>query len=345
VLTVLLGSHALYWYVAMGAVERGFDAWVAQQRQAGWVVAFGRAERAGYPFAAALAVPGVRLASTGAERMAWRAERLRVGMDLWRPGHLAVDAAGAQTIRLGDGGDIPFRSDDLRLVMSLGADFPRWAELESSRLRADIPLPTGPAGMTVGQVKADIRMGQAASAAGSVLLLSISAAAIRLPDPARWALGQDIAAVELKARIEGPPPYWIFSVTAPELAAMARQWRDAGGTLGIERLHLRWGALDVTTSGSLGLDARLQPAGDGVVRMTGQGAALDALVAAGAIAPGAARAARIVFALFARPEGDGAKKSAPGEPPVELPFSLRDRRLMLRQFPLTRLPVLRWPGQ
>jgi hypothetical protein len=345
IVIALLGGHTAYWFVTMHALERGLDIGLAQRRQAGWSAQFGPPARAGYPFSAELAIPDMRILATGAENISWQAERVRLRIALWHPQQLNIETAGAQTLRLADGAPMPFRADRLHVVIPIEPGFPRWGEASSAQLRARIPMPDGPAGLMVGQIQAGIGLHPAALEGEAAVTLRLAAAAIQLPDPTRWALGPDIATLDLEARLGGPLPRLDLSLGNKSLPDAAGQWRDAGGTLEIDRLHLRWGPLELNTSATLALDASLQPMGSGTVRMRGQAAALDALTEAGIIKPAAAKMARTILALLAKPTAPTSGAAAMAEQPVELPVSVQERRLMLRQFPLTRLPVLRWPGQ
>jgi Uncharacterized protein conserved in bacteria (DUF2125) len=121
------------------------------------------------------------------------------------------------------------------------------------------------------------------------------------------------------------------------LAERAAAWRDAGGTLEIQRLAVNWGPLDLTGSATLALDDQLQPMGTGSARVIGYAETLDALAARGAISRSAATAAKAVLSLLAHAPADGSP------PDVKVPLTLQYRTLSMRQVPLLRLPELDWP--
>ena len=58
-------------------------------------------------------------------------------------------------------------------------------------------------------------------------------------------------------------------------------WRDAGGTIELDRLQLNWGGLGATATGTMALDQDLQPIGAFSGGIEGFGAILSALVEAG----------------------------------------------------------------
>src|SRR6185437_7588782 len=85
---LLLAADTLYWFVARRQLEDGFTAWVAQARVEGWTIATGKSEAGGWPVAATLTVPAVRL--QGGDRdilggLTWTAERLVLRISLLRP--------------------------------------------------------------------------------------------------------------------------------------------------------------------------------------------------------------------------------------------------------------------
>ena len=73
-------------------------------------------------------------------------------------------------------------------------------------------------------------------------------------------------------------------------------------------------------------------------RLVGYAEALDALATNGVITRRTGTAAKAVLALIARKEEEG----VPAE--VEVPLTLQDRTLSMRQLPLLRLPTLVWPA-
>jgi hypothetical protein len=62
-LGVLGVGHVLAWNALTGAIEDGMAAWAEERRAAGWDVAYGRPERHGWPFVAAVRFPGLTIAS------------------------------------------------------------------------------------------------------------------------------------------------------------------------------------------------------------------------------------------------------------------------------------------
>ena len=337
---LLAGGHYAYWRISAERLEQGVAIWLAQRQRAGWSTDNGTPVRGGYPLSATLTVPLVRLHADPAEMpggVTWNAERVVLRIKLTKPRLLQVNAEGAQSLRLTDGTDIPFRADRLRLVFPLDPGFPRWSELTIAQLRAGMPVGDTAVGLTVQAFRAQGDLRPAAPQGEAAITFALRAEAIRLPANVNWPLGPDIARIDLNGTVGGPLP------RAGTPMQAASQWRDGGGTIEVAALALEWGKLMVNASATLALDEQLQPMGTGAARVQGHTEALDALVTAGTLTQNAAQMVRTMIALFAPPKTATASQPGTDDGEVEIPFSLQNRRLFTRQLPLGRLPLLEWP--
>jgi hypothetical protein len=272
--------------------------------------------------AATLDVPGVAITGDGGVR--WSVDRLQLRISLWRPGVLIASAHGTQRLRIGDDPEVAYTAERMALTMPVQVRTPQRVELHVANLHSgaaglgslDISLdfdPTAPSGKPVADVAA---RAEAITPAGE------------LAKP----LGPRIASLIVDAALNGPLP------TGRDLKEQAAAWRNAGGSLVVRHFAMHWGPLDITASGSLTLDDKLQPAGSGSAKAVGYAETLDALAAHGELSRSAATAAKAVLSLLANYPADG---SAPS---VDVPLTLRDNTLLMRQVPLVRLPGVEWPG-
>lgn len=115
-------------------------------------------------------------------------------------------------------------------------------------------------------------------------------------------------------------------------------WRAAGGALSIGHAEARAGEAVMQLRATLTLDAQLQPEGRGTLTLVGVQEGLNAVVAAGLVAPNMVGALRAGLLLSARVPPEG------GPPRVELPLELRNRRLTMARIPLTTFAPIEWPG-
>src|SRR5690242_18711422 len=119
---LLVAADALYWYLAEGSLERGFAAWQAEQKAAGWTSGAGQPVRGGWPLAATLTVPGFSLSGGEADipgGMAWRTDRLTLRVSLLRPWLLELAADGMQRLGVADSPEIPYTADVLKITLPL----------------------------------------------------------------------------------------------------------------------------------------------------------------------------------------------------------------------------------
>ena len=333
ILLVGAALHGIAWLWLTGAMTVAFSDWVTQQRARGWEVDHDLPRRHGWPLAARLAVPGLRIAGWSPalpQGFAWEAGRLDLAIVPPRLDRLVVTAEGPQRIEAG-ALSIPYGAARLQAVLPLDqAPGSRPAELLLEGLRAQVPQ--GP--LTAGRIEARLLPG-AGGEAEPTIGLRIEARQVSLPPlPDLAALGRDVDSAAVNAVLRGAPPPPL--PLAPRERAEA--WRAGGGALDLQAVSLRWGALAGELSMMLRLDAALQPVGDGRLALERPAEAIAVLAAAGFIAPRAAMTAQAVLGMVARvPEGGG-------PPRVEVPVGIADGAVTLARFPLLRLHPILWSG-
>ncbi len=319
-LLVLLGAgHALLWRWMAGQVEANLAAWEAARRAEGWIVEHDAPVRAGWPLAVRLGLPAFRLAREGVD---WRAASIELRIALAQPGRLVVDMAGEHRLRLGQG-DWPVQAGALSASLPVERRaLPSEAAIRGAGLRLG--------GIGVAALRLDLETREGALEGEPALALRGRLDEVELP-VALAALGPRIEGLALDTVLTGPMP------PPATLAARATGWRDGGGTLALRRLDLRWGPVTAALDATLALDQALQPMGAGTLRLTGAEAALDALAAAGMLAPRGAAGARVMAGLLGRVPPEG------GPPRIEVPLTLDRQRLTLAGLPLARIETWRWP--
>jgi hypothetical protein len=119
------------------------------------------------------------------------------------------------------------------------------------------------------------------------------------------------------------------------LREAAAAWRDSGGTVELDHLHLRWGETEIAGSGTLALDGNLQPIGGFSGSVSGFDQLLSALVAAGRIKASDARIARLALAMLAKAGPDG-------RPEISTSFAIQDGQMYLGPAKLGAAPRIDW---
>ncbi len=303
-LAALLAAEAAGWWFATGRLAAGAAAWQRARAGEGYAVSFGPGRRAGWPLRAAWVLPDVAVATDapgGPAALAWRAEAVRLEWVPWRTAQVTAAAAGRQAVSFGAAPPLALSAEALSLAIPLGA-------------------PGRAAGITLtgrGLLLPDsVRIGSLRlRLAGNEAELAVAGAGLPL----------DVADGSLagQARWTAPP-------------GPADTTRAAHGQVALTGVALQWASLHATGEATLGLDAAGQPAGTGVVQLTGYPDALDRLVRAGALSRGTARVAATLLGLLARPGPDGT-------PTARLPLALRGQVLSAAEVPVARVPRLQWP--
>jgi hypothetical protein len=313
-LLLLLGlGHTLLWSWLGGEMQRQLASWVAARQALGWHVEHGTPLRGGWPWAAQLTVPAVRVVEPGG--IGWRGESLALRLALPWPRHLTLAAEGEQAVLAG-AESLPFSAGSLTGSVPLGGQPLR---LQAQALQTDL---------RAGQ--ASLRRAALVLAEGNAFDLALEGLVLPGLPPAMLALGPEVQRLVVQAALAGPPPP--LDGRAPQATA----WRDGGGRLELRAFDLLWGPVQAGAQGDLTLDAGLQPVGRLTLALLGFSEALDALVAGGVMAPNNARGLRAVGMLLQRVPAEG------GPPRLQLPLVLRDRAVSAAGFTLLRLPPMVW---
>lgn len=331
----LATTHAAAWIWLTGELRDGVAAWAALRRAEGWQVGHGPPARGGWPFAVALTVPDVALRRAGT---GWQAET--VALTLAWPGldRLRVAPAGRQALEL-DGTVMPMAAEGLVADLPLGRDalgiagLPRDAALRAERLSLD--LPAGPVALAA--LRLDLASSDGLRPGDPLAALRGMAASLTLPPalaalPGLAVLGPRLDRLSLDVAVSGP---WPGLSGSP--SARAARWRDGGGTLELRGLAFGWGAANASATATFALDAVLQPAGAGTLRLAGGAAVLEAAREAGMIGRREVATAQMLLAMMQRVPPEG------GPPRLEVPLVLEQRTLVLAGLTLLRLPGLAWP--
>jgi len=125
------------------------------------------------------------------------------------------------------------------------------------------------------------------------------------------------------------------SIPSTPVREAAAAWRDSGGTLELDHLMLRWETLGVTLSGTVALDADLQPIGAFSGAVEGYDELLKALVAAGQMRAGDARLAQLALTMLAKAGPDG-------RPEIATSFTIQNGEMFLGPVKLGKAPRIVW---
>jgi hypothetical protein len=327
ILVVAFGAYSAYWWVASGKIKLAAGDWaqVAHQKQID--VSWQDIRVAGYPFAFRLELSDAVLIDKAANPpIELRAPQLSASIWPWDFHDLWL-AAPAGFRALAGTGTTP--------LVKLDADAADGAIAIAGDGGATIWL-------DLYQPKIDAAEKVSARVASAWIIVPAHPPASH-SDP-----GIAVAALLHDLTLPAAPPE--FSKTVDELGfgvtmmgalpagplkeAMAA-WRDAGGTLELDHLDLRWGAIGLTGSGTLALDGDLQPVGGFSGAISGYDQLLNALVAAGRVKASDARVARMALSLLGKAGPDG-------RPQISTSFAIQNGEMQLGPAKLGKAPHIDW---
>jgi len=327
-LLVLSGGYTAYWWITAGRIENGLVAWRQSMQPRKIDVSWQSLRVAGFPFGFRIELAGASLAD----------RTLTPAPEIHMP-------ALTGTAR-------PWDFSDWRLNAPQGLA----ADLGAAGTRPPIRLATHVARGTVslaggGAASLWLSFEGLVAAGGGRVPVKAADAWITLPlTPARThtepslGLAVDLRQVQLPAApptMSGTIDDLAFGVTVkgavpdgPLVQAVAA-WRDAGGTIELDNLKLKWGGLGANATGTIALDRELQPIGAFSGGIEGFGTILSALVEADRLNAEQAALAQIALSALARPGPDG-------QPQIKTSFTIQNGKMYLGPAKLGAAPRIVW---
>jgi hypothetical protein len=327
-LLVTAGAYSAYWFVVAGRIKEGVAAWAQSARAEKIDVSWREIRVNGYPAgflveleAAALRdnglipAPELRTPLLLGTARPWDFANWRlaapegfsgelIGPDGRKPLKMRAQAAdGAVSIEPEGGWKLWLRSHDANIE---AAD-----RIHISSADAWVIVPQKPPGEHTDPTAA----------------LAVDARQVRLPAPV-GPLGDTIDDLDFGVTLKGAIP-------GGKLAQAMAAWRDWGGTIELDNLKLRWGALGATATGTIALDQELQPIGGFSGAIQGYDQIITALVQSGHLRPTDAGLARIALTMLAKAGPDG-------RPEIKTAFTIQNGQMFLGPAKLGQAPRITW---
>src|SRR5271166_54958 len=326
-LLVIVGAYSALWFVAASRIKEGVVAWAQSARAERTDVSWHKIRVTGFPIAfradlvsavlrdeAVTPSPTLRIPMLSGTARPWDFADWRLAASEGFTANLA--AAGRSPVKL-----VAQAADG---VVSIGPEggWKLWLTLHDTTVEAAGQVRVGSA-----HAMLTITPRPPPEHADPVLALSIEANQIRLP-AAIGPLGDTIDELDLGATVKG-------GISNGRLADVVAAWRDAGGTIELDNLRLKWGALGATATGTISLDQELQPIGGLSGAVQGYDQILTTLVQAGQMRASDAGLARLALTMLAKAGPDG-------RPEIRTSFTIQNGQMFLGPAKLGRAPRITW---
>jgi hypothetical protein len=326
-LVVVLGGYTAFWFIAAGRVEDGIGQWAQTLRAKNHLdLEWETVRVGGFPFAFRVALSKAQLRNLASGGGELQMPRLSASARPWdfRVWRLAApDGLTANEGRAGTAGaTLTARSATGSVVVGGEGGATVWFAL--ARPAADV-------GVHLQASDADIWLNlpppQPQSHSETAFGIAVAARQVSLPQvPAPFTNPLD--EIDFAVAIKGP-------LSPGPLRQAAAAWRDAGGTLELQQLTLRWGGLAIRGSGTVALDAELQPEGAFSGAVEGYGQLMQALVATHRMRASDASLAQLALTMLARAGPDG-------RPEIATSFTIQDGQMFLGPARLGPAPRIAW---
>ncbi len=327
ILILGIGGYSWFWHVAAGRVRNGAAQWAAAARAQGIEASWRTLSVGGYPFSFRIELTGARLAST-APNLAGELTAPRLTATVGTTNLHAATLTAPEGLNLSGEKVASLKAGDAVGTVAAGAEGGALIWLQLTGVTASAAALAGdPATAKTAQLWLELPAAPPKTHTDRNIAIAVDLAGLSVP-LAPTALGATIDDAAIGLTVMGPIP-----PGTPRQAAAG--WRDAGGTLELDHLHLGWGGLDLDAKGTLALDRDLQPEGSLAGSLGGYDKLLAVLVSGGQIKGSDASRLRLVLGFLAKPGPDG-------KPRLAAALTLQDGQLSMGPIAFGRVPKIDW---
>ncbi|WP_167730551.1 DUF2125 domain-containing protein [Terasakiella sp. SH-1] len=328
ILLVLALLYVVAWLITSMSLRSGIQDWVEAKRAEGYLITYAgkKADIGGFPLRVEATLNDMKFAppAVKGKKRNWVWSAKRVGFSMipvpWEISMVTVDLSADQTLKVGNS-LLAGQAEKFQLAVNwLSEGIPDNTSLMIDKWQ----LQGGGLGLNVRKLALSTQRQEKGDYG-----LALRGEAIDLP-LAITGLGRRISDVTLHAKMTKN-----FGIDGLKQTALGR-WRDAGGTLEVERMQLSYPPLTLQGNGTLALDGALQPVGAFSARIQGFFQTVSALRRAGVIRGPDASMAKVVLGMLAKQPKNG------GPATISLPLTIQERALFAGPVRLIHLPQIDW---
>jgi len=327
-LLVIAGAYSAYWFIVAGRIKEGVAAWAQSARAEKIDVSWRQIRVKGYPADLRVELEAAALRDDGLIP----APELRAPFlaGTARPWDLAdwqltaPEGFSGELVGLSGHKPLEMSADNADGVVAIEPDggWKLWLRSQNAKIQAG-------EGAQIGSADTWVIVPQKPSSGPTEppMALAVNAHQVRLSTRIE-PLGDTIDDLDFGFTVNGVIP-------RGKLAQAMAAWRDAGGMIELDNLHLRWGGLGATATGTIALDQKLQPIGGFSGAIQGYDQILTALVQSGRLRATDAGLARIALTMLAKAGPDG-------RPEIRTAFTIQNGEMFLGPAKLGKTPHINW---
>lgn len=319
------------WSVAAMRYRTTIDGWIEQNRAAGYQISYDDRQVFGFPRHIVMRLTNLRWKSV--DGVDFRADKLDLSATPWLWTSFDVRLKGNASL------SVPGGSETRTFLLS-AQNGRAQVELSSDGTWRSVKMALNDArsGLAPDSIFRADRLDLSASRPAAApadhtqpgLSLAAKADGVTLPDTLPRPFGARLDRSSVSLRVMGAVP------SLRDKAQIAA-WNDASGVVEFDDLSLSWGALDLTSKGTVGLDEDLQPQGAFAGTIANPDKVMDTLKDQGFVEARDAGMLASAMKLFARPAGRGDKGG------MEFPITVQLGGLFFGPVRLLTFPEIDWP--
>ena len=327
-LLVLLGAYTAYWLIVATRISDGIAAWAQTERAEKVDISWQKVGVNGFPFAWRVELENAVLRDgrlTPSPEL--RIPAVSATVRPWDFGSWQLLAPQGVSAMLAGGGERPPLKLAALTAIGVVAVDPQtgtnlWANLQDISVEAGAKVPISSADAWVILPPRPPR-----SHTEPTLGMALDLRQVQLPAMTS-VLNDTIEQLAFGITLKGAVP-------SGKLTQALAEWRDAGGTVELDNLHLNWGGVGATASGTIALDHELQPIGGFSGAIEGYDQILTGLVQSGRMRAADAGLARLALAMLAKAGPDG-------RPEIKTAFTIQNGEMFLGPAKLGKAPRIAW---
>ena len=314
------------WWYGAGRFGDSIDGWIAARRAEGWRIDTSGRRITGFPLGWTARFATLAIAAPVAP-WSWQASAVTISWSPFDRNGLALGTSGSARLDIiADGAARTIRIDSSATAVRLDLAAQPLQHATGTATHIAVSMP---------------ELDAAAETLGFEVTFDPAAPADHTANAATLALAAE--QLQLTPHDRPPPPPLSGSLTAtlkgmppsgpPQQAVAA--WRDEGGTIELDRLDVKSGAMAVAGNATIALDGEMRPLAAGTASISGIDALLERLVASGQMQARDVPLAKLAFGALAKPD------PATGVATVTLPVTAENGILYLGPIKVAALKPIR----